>query len=66
MPCISVSIIKKPRKSRICPMCYKKIDGETARLFGNGHSGDPTYALYLHPSCVSGKESLRKLRAVRQ
>jgi len=63
MPCISASIIKHPRKVRVCPICYKPIVGETARLYGNGCQGDPMFVLHLHPGCVSGKDSLRKLQA---
>lgn len=63
MPCISASIIKHPRRDRVCPICYEHIKGETARLYGNAEQGDPLYVLYLHPACVTGKESLRKLQA---
>ena len=63
MPCISARIIKHPRTDRVCPICYKHIVGETARLYGSAEQGDPLYVLYLHPGCVTGTDSLSKLES---
>lgn len=64
MPILSVRVVKNPRISRRCDNCYKRISGETIRLYGMADYGDKPYNVFLHRECVTGRDTLAKLRVV--
>ncbi|MCP4493153.1 MAG: hypothetical protein GY820_38515 [Gammaproteobacteria bacterium] len=53
MPTISVNVIKKQRKRRLCENCKKMIEPNSTmiRLFGNAHSNDPVYSIFYCVEC---------------
>lgn len=58
---ISIRVIKRPRRTRRCDECGRRLDGETIRLYGAAFAGDRPYMLHLHRRCVVSKDVLEKL-----
>ncbi|MBS4062718.1 MAG: hypothetical protein KG029_20150 [Bacteroidetes bacterium] len=63
MPTLSLRIIKKPRRSRYCDTCGKRLEGETIRLYGMAECTDKPYAVFLHRHCLTSKNELAMLEA---
>jgi len=66
MPIISIRVVKNPRISRRCENCYKRISGETIRLYGMAEIGDKPYAVFVHRGCLASRDALAKLRDAEQ
>lgn len=49
---ISAIAVQRPRCSRICPMCVKRIRGGCLRLYGAAFRGDKPYTMYLCHECA--------------
>ena len=56
---IQASIIKKPRKQRLCNFCTELIlIGEPSiRLYGYAFTGDTPYVIYEHLKCGAKSKS---------
>lgn len=59
---ISIALINRPRKLRLCEDCSHLIEKEPAiRLYGCAHSGDPLWAMYLHLGCARASRDPKML-----
>ena len=61
---ISASIIKRPRRVRVCDLCEVMIVQNALRLYGSAETGDKPYVMWLHPECTDWQDP-KVLRAKR-
>ena len=56
MMLISATIIKRPRRVRVCNHCEVMIVRDALRLYGAAEKCDKPYVMWLHPDCTDWQE----------
>lgn len=66
MTVLSVNVVKRPQKERVCNSCGYKLtlDDLQVKMYGMADSSEKPYNIYMHLRCAERSEDTQVLDAI--